>query len=382
MNRPEDLRQIQGIKEAQGYFDHITRVGETLSADGWMFQPELAHDSVHAYLDGRHVGSSPAQERDDVAAVFPRVPHAGLSGFRFRVPCPPQFGTRGWVGRLDIVGFHGEEPVTRLGTSALTMGETGIMVLSQPPFSNEALATLGVDFERIESAVSPEDEMYVAGGLTPYYRVAMSALENIAVALLSAARSPSEVRRILDLPCGHGRVLRFLKAAFPEAAFYACDINRDGVEFCEKTFGAVGIYSHPDPANITMPEPVDLIWCGSLLTHLNALNFRRFLLAFERLLAPGGVLVFTIHGRAIERRMEQGDPYGIEPAGGLPSFLRRVEETGFAYEDYAHSPGYGISVSRSEWVMNTICRYTGMRIVLHREQGWDGHQDIVACVRS
>ena len=61
--------------------------------------------------------------------------------------------------------------------------------------------------------VSPRDEVYT-GGDEHYFGVGRSSLACIEYAL-QAAQLPAEgVRRILVLPCGHGRVLRYLKAGF------------------------------------------------------------------------------------------------------------------------------------------------------------------------
>src|SRR5437870_5495298 len=87
-------------------------------------------------------------------------------------------------------------------------------------------------------------------------------LESGRAALTAAGKT--DVRRILDLPCGHGRVLRVLKAAFPGAALTACDIDRDGVDFCASRFGAEPVYSVEDPGRIPVRGPFDLIWVGSL----------------------------------------------------------------------------------------------------------------------
>ena len=48
-------------------------------------------------------------------------------------------------------------------------------------------------------------------------------------------------RRILDMPCGHGRVTRVLRARFPDAAITVCDIDRDGAGFASDRFGARGV---------------------------------------------------------------------------------------------------------------------------------------------
>src|SRR5262245_10124406 len=87
--------------------------------------------------------------------------------------------------------------------------------------------------------ISPDEEMSRSKWGEPgYHRVGQSALHCIRLSLEAAGKDPAEVRSILDLPSGHGRVLRYLKAAFPDAALTACDLSRDGVDFCAATFGA------------------------------------------------------------------------------------------------------------------------------------------------
>src|SRR5215470_6242471 len=118
--------------------------------------------------------------------------------------------------------------------------------------------------------ISPNERM-APGDKGHYFRVGLSALESIRVSLQAAGKSAADVRHILDLPCGHGRVLRYLKAGFPAAEITACDLMRDGVDFCASTFGAVPVYSHDDPAKIPLGHNVfDLIWVGSLFTHFDA----------------------------------------------------------------------------------------------------------------
>src|SRR5579864_2676123 len=69
-----------------------------------------------------------------------------------------------------------------------------------------------------------------------YWEVGESAVEVIFSAL--AASFLSNVQNVLDIPCGHGRVLRHLTNLFPEANFTVSDLDKDGIEFCAETFGA------------------------------------------------------------------------------------------------------------------------------------------------
>ena len=58
--------------------------------------------------------------------------------------------------------------------------------------------------------------------------------------------SLSNLRSILDLPCGHGRVARHLRVRFPGSQLICCDINRDGVDFCQSSYAATGMYSNAE----------------------------------------------------------------------------------------------------------------------------------------
>ena len=50
--------------------------------------------------------------------------------------------------------------------------------------------------------------------------------------------------------------------------------------------------------------------------------------------------------------------------------------------DYPGEDGYGLSVSSPAWVVGFLASRPELRLVLFAEAGWDGHQDVVACVRD
>ena len=114
-------------------------------------------------------------------------------------------------------------------------------------------------------------------------------------------REEGKRERILDLPSGHGRALRYLQAEYPEADLTACDIIRGAVEFCAETFGATPVYGKEDPADIELGT-YDLIWCGSLVTHVDAPRWDDFLDLFENALEPGGLLCSRSRAATSPRR--------------------------------------------------------------------------------
>jgi SAM-dependent methyltransferase len=235
----------------------------------------------------------------------------------------------------------------------------------------------------VPEAVDPADEMYdhaSGGGVPPwhYKMVGRSALRNIRLALAAAGRPAPQ--RILDLPCGHGRVLRVLRAAFPDAELHACDLNAPGVQYCATHFRAVPIVSHPDPAQIPLRGPYDAIWVGSLLTHLDAPLWRGFLQLFRDQLAPGGVCVVTGHGRRAAAAARAGSAeYGVP---GTDAMLAAYDRTGFGYAPYPGSEGYGVSLASPAWVFAQIDAVPGLRLVSYTEHGWAGHQDAIAVARE
>jgi SAM-dependent methyltransferase len=243
--------------------------------------------------------------------------------------------------------------------------------------TSSSLRGVGMTHRHLEfiREISPDDEMHM-GTEEVYFGFGVAALDYIEIALRLARRS--EVGRILDFPSGHGRVLRMLRAAYPDAAITACDLDRQAVDFCARIFGAEPRYSHEDPDVLSLGT-FDLIWVGSLFTHLAAERWLGFLRLFERSLAPGGVLVFTTAGRVQHGELKDGTRrYAI---GDHDALARDYEETGFGYQHYNHSNSYGISLAAPHWVCRQVARVPGLRLLSMTERGWNGRQDAVACQR-
>ncbi|HJR08933.1 MAG TPA: methyltransferase domain-containing protein [Pyrinomonadaceae bacterium] len=232
---------------------------------------------------------------------------------------------------------------------------------------------------RVESRISPRDTMYAGDG-AHYFKVGLSAMRAVEEAMGRAKLS--QVERVLDLPCGHGRVLRFLVERFPQAKFTACDLDRDGVDFCARTFGATPVYSTEDLDSLNFDTRFDLIWCGSLVTHLNEQATRALFRLFARQLAPGGLLVFTAHGDFVARRMPTGEfDYMLTPAQ-IEEITKRYRATGFGYADYLEHAGYGVSLTAPVWIRARIEEVGGLKEVYFGERVWDAHHDVYGYVRE
>jgi hypothetical protein len=182
----------------------------------------------------------------------------------------------------------------------------------------------------IDKTVSPNDHMYNTGP-DWYYTVG---LDGIRVILRSLAISQlNDVRSVLDLPCGHGRVGRHLRAAFPRAEIAFADIDADGADFCAEQFRGTAIYSQR------------------------------------------GILVATVHGNWSKVvQAKHGAMIGPEE---WQAILRGYEATGWGYARYAGPDDYGVSLCQASAVIAMAGRIEGVRILGYHERGWAGNHDVL-----
>ncbi|MCY3021994.1 MAG: class I SAM-dependent methyltransferase, partial [Planctomycetota bacterium] len=235
--------------------------------------------------------------------------------------------------------------------------------------------------ERVSLLVHRQDEMYVPFRAAHYLGVGLSALRNIESALSRCAQAGS-VRTILDLPCGHGRVLRFLRERFPDAAITAVDLDRSGLEFCGRAFAVQTAPSSPDFDTLSLQGRFDLIWCGSLVTHLDEAAATSLLRFFQRHLEAGGTCVFTAHGAYSAAALRKGEAgFGLTPQA-QQSLLAGFERTGYGFAAYPDQRGYGISMVTPERMRALAGGIGGWNETFMAERGWDNHQDVYAFCRS
>jgi len=262
----------------------------------------------------------------------------------------------------------------KLGTSRIRTAWQKHQLLKQPTFEARDRDLL----RRVDSRISPADGMYTGNG-DHYFNVGLSAIRCIDEALSQAGLE--SVRAILDMPCGFGRVTRFLARRFPDAHVTGCEIQRDAVRFCQRTFGASPAYSSTDLGRLSLHAAFDLIWCGSLMTHLDAERAVDLLRFFDRHLLPGGLLVFTAHGEYVRQRiLRRESRYGL-PELDLGLLIATHDRDGYAFADYPGERGYGISLSSPEWIRAAVQRVSGMREVYFSARGWDRHQDVFGFVK-
>lgn len=234
----------------------------------------------------------------------------------------------------------------------------------------------------IDLKLSPREGMLDRNdpsGFANYMRAGRNAVENTFCAM--AVCSKPTLVSILDMPSGFGRVTRHLAAAFPAAKLYACDLYQDRIEFCAQQFGSIPIKSKEHFDEIDFSTRFDLIWCGSLLTHLPEDEFAAALGLFSRSLNPDGIALFTTHGR--HSPFVQHNRWKYLPDERFATAEGNFHKVGFGYADYnapdayTEQKAYGISLSSPAFIANLLAKDESIRIRSFLERGWDGHQDVV-----
>jgi len=231
---------------------------------------------------------------------------------------------------------------------------------------------------KVAKEIHPDDQMH-GSTLERYFHVGRDGIRNIcSVMILNGAEEP---QNILDFACGHGRIARYLAAAFPGAKITGSDLMPSAISFVEETFGFKPHTSSYDLKTLNFDTKFDLIWSGSLMTHLRQDSARDMIELFGRSLSENGLAIFTIHGRHVADKWKTGKwPYRLqkETLIELGKLYHRGE---YAYSDYDHMKGYGISITPLGWLMSVLQDHPELMLVSLAERGWDNHQDVVAIAK-
>jgi SAM-dependent methyltransferase len=223
--------------------------------------------------------------------------------------------------------------------------------------------------------IDPADEMWNAGP-SWYWGVGRSGLDCIIKGLLA---SPTPYpRSILDLACGHGRVARHIRSAFPDVRLVWCDIS--GPDFCVKHFGGEALGSDRELLRVELPR-VDAIWIGSLFTHVTEQRARAWLTHICACLNPGGALIATFHGRTTAQLYRSALP-------DVTPIIDRIEPqclaAGWGYEPYdaAVDPEWGFSMSAVDCLARLAAAVPDTRIGNLSEGAWAGNQDVLVLIKN
>lgn len=220
----------------------------------------------------------------------------------------------------------------------------------------------------INQTVHPDDTMYLTGK-DWYWSVGESAMLAVCAALIAAPIK--KINKLLDFGCGYGRCARHLRALFPDAELFFCDLNKPAADFCAGTLNGK-VLSFSD-----IPLEIDLIWLGSVFTHLSLPNSKILFDSLTSKLTRGGVLICTSHGRrAIE--IHKRNPY-ISKDKWL-NIYDEYQSVGYGYSSYGREDlgDYGVSLANAAKIIALGENRPDLRLITYQEGGWANHQDVAA----
>jgi SAM-dependent methyltransferase len=250
--------------------------------------------------------------------------------------------------------------------------------LLDPALSSNDRELLG----RVALSLDPADSMFIPGQADQYLKVGLSAIRCIDTSLKNSSVVLGSAPSILDFPCGYGRVLRFLRAQYPLSGITVSEIDVSAIEFCEETFNCRGVVSSPDFDSLTLPGPFDLVWCGSLLTHLPEDATKGLLRLIFRHLSPNGTCIITTHGQLTVDRISSRDNFYALTKAAEREILSQFGKTGYGFAEYKVGSGYGISVLSRDRMQRLVAETGAWHETSFIQHGWDEHQDVYALRRN
>lgn len=152
-----------------------------------------------------------------------------------------------------------------------------------------------------------------------------------------------KLNTVLDFASGYGRLTRALVQKLPADRIHVADIYGEAIAWQVETFGVKGVISAPDPAHLNHHDQHDIVFVGSLFSHLPTELFHRWLTRLYALVSPIGVLAFSVHD---ETFLPPGE---VMDGSGMRYF--RNSESGSLDHDI-----YGMSYVSEAFVGEAIAR--------------------------
>jgi len=194
--------------------------------------------------------------------------------------------------------------------------------------------------------------------------------------------APTEnIWRVLDFGCGHGRIARHLRGLFPSGDMYFLDIDPGASQFCAAQFGGEAVQAHTDFSELDLPNNIDLIWLGSVFTHIDD---RRIRILFDKLtksLSRGGILVGTFHGSFAIKR------HAVKPMideAKWKTIMDGYESSGIGWAHYDGASGagdWGLSLTSPGYVMSLAEVNQNIRLVGYFDKAWANFHDVAIWTR-
>jgi SAM-dependent methyltransferase len=197
-----------------------------------------------------------------------------------------------------------------------------------------------------------------AGGSYYYADLVMDALN-------AAGASVPNDSHALDFGCSSGRVVRVLAAAFPGVHWHGCDPNVPAIEWAASSLPAARFYAAPNDPPLSYPDAMfNAIFAVSIWSHFSEKAALSWMSEMERLIEPGGWLLFSAHGL---QSLAHWADHGLRTVEELEEFRAALYRSGFHYKpEFGEEgdwgivhPDWGTALFTPEWLLaKTATRWT------------------------
>lgn len=107
----------------------------------------------------------------------------------------------------------------------------------------------------------------------------------------------------LDLACGCGRTLNFLRRDLPPEYLCGCDYDSNLIEWCRENLPGIRFAVNREKPPLPFADAgFDMVYSISFFTHLDQTAQAEWLGEIGRVLRPGGLILLSLHGKALARR--------------------------------------------------------------------------------
>ena len=191
--------------------------------------------------------------------------------------------------------------------------------------------------------------------------------------LASAGGSMAEVRQAFDFGCGCGRLLIAATSRWPHVQWTGCDVDRPAIEWCATQLPEVRAFKNDAAPPLRMLDAeFDLVWCGSVFTHLDEARQDAWLDELGRVLRPGGWLLASVLGPTYWGDLPAATVRAIREKGFL---FARTEPTDWIRPEWYQTAWHTEEYVRRHWVR-------GFEVVRYIPRGLHSLQDLVVLQKT
>ena len=190
----------------------------------------------------------------------------------------------------------------------------------------------------------------------------------------------------LDFGCSSGRITRLLNLAFPEVEWQGCDPNAGAIDWASSNLPGIDFFGSPVEPPLPVDErSFDVVVAVSIWSHFSESAALRWFEEMDRVICPGGILVFTVQGWHGLQLFAERNLWTREQ---IQRTIDDLYRSGISYVDAfgpqgnhgISGPDWGMTHLSPEWLAARLCPPWSL---IDFEPGRvEDHQDLVVLRRS